>query len=86
MLSIAIRNSVARRVPATATPILSRGLSNEGSVARSQGFNKKEKAHEDEYTRRHERQQLEKLRKEIQAKQEELAKLEKKTEETPKSN
>ena len=41
MLSIAIRNSIARRVPATATPVLARGLSNgysEGSVARSQGF------------------------------------------------
>ncbi|KAF9649124.1 hypothetical protein BDM02DRAFT_3186540 [Thelephora ganbajun] len=88
MFSIAIRNSIARRIPATATPMLGRGLSNvysEGSVAQSQGFRKKEKAHEDEYTRRHERQQLEKLRKEIQAKQEELAKLEEKHGEKPKS-
>jgi len=42
MLSIAIRNSLARRVPATATPImLGRGFSNvysEGSVAQSRGF------------------------------------------------
>ena len=41
MLSVAIRNSVARRVPATATPMLGRGFSNvysEGSVAQSRGF------------------------------------------------
>jgi len=38
MLSIAIRNSVARRVPVAATPMLARGLSNDGSVAQSQGF------------------------------------------------
>jgi len=69
--------------------MLGRGFSNvysEGSVARSKGFNKKEKAHEDEYTRRHEREQLEKLRKEIQAKQQELAKLEEKHDEKPKPN
>jgi len=38
MLSLAIRNSVARRVPIAATPTLARGLSNDGSVAQSQGF------------------------------------------------
>ncbi|KAF9791318.1 hypothetical protein BJ322DRAFT_1041091 [Thelephora terrestris] len=89
MFSIAIRNSVARRFSATATPMLARGLSNvysEGSVAQSQGFRKKEKAHEDQYTRQHELEQLAKLRKEIDAKQQELAKLEEKTGEKPKSN
>lgn len=41
MLSVAIRNSIARRAPATFTPMLGRGLSNvysEGSVAQSRGF------------------------------------------------
>jgi len=41
MLSIAIRNSIARRFPTTATPMLGRGFSNvysEGSVAQSKGF------------------------------------------------
>ena len=41
MLSIAIRNSIGRRVSATITPMLGRGFSNvysEGSVAQSQGF------------------------------------------------
>lgn len=89
MFSIAIRNSIARRLPAATTPMLGRGFSNvysEGSVAQSKGFNKKEKAHEDQYTRKHEREQLEKLRKEIEAKQAELAKLEEKTGEKPKSS
>jgi len=89
MLSIAIRNSVTRRVSATATPMLGRGLSNvysEGSVARSRGFDKKEKAHEDQYTRKHELEQLQKLRKDIEAKQKELAKLEEKHGEKPKSD
>ena len=41
MLSIALRNSIARRVSATATPMLGRAYSDtnsEGSVAQSQGF------------------------------------------------
>ncbi|EGN94689.1 hypothetical protein SERLA73DRAFT_143542, partial [Serpula lacrymans var. lacrymans S7.3] len=45
----------------------------EGSVAQSQGFSKKEKAHEDEYARRHEAELLSKLKKEIEAKKQELA-------------
>lgn len=48
----------------------------EGSVAESKTFNKREKAHEDQYVREHEKQVLEKLRKNIEAKKDELAKLE----------
>jgi hypothetical protein len=33
MLAIALRNSIARRVPATTAPSLSRGFFSEGSVA-----------------------------------------------------
>ncbi|CCL99808.1 uncharacterized protein FIBRA_01832 [Fibroporia radiculosa] len=40
-------------------------------------FNKKEKAHEDQYARQHEAAQLKKIRKEIEKKKAELAELEK---------
>ncbi|KIP06782.1 hypothetical protein PHLGIDRAFT_128106 [Phlebiopsis gigantea 11061_1 CR5-6] len=40
-------------------------------------FNKKEKAHEDQYARQHEQEQLKKLRDEIEKKKAELAELEK---------
>ncbi|KAI0060169.1 hypothetical protein BV25DRAFT_1828290 [Artomyces pyxidatus] len=49
----------------------------EGSVASSREFSKKEKAHEDQYARKHERELLEKLKKEIDAKKAELDELEK---------
>ncbi|KAH7922511.1 hypothetical protein BV22DRAFT_1037407 [Leucogyrophana mollusca] len=48
----------------------------EGSVAQSKGFSKKEKAHEDEYARKHEAELLRKLKNEIEAKKQELAELE----------
>ncbi|KIJ61215.1 hypothetical protein HYDPIDRAFT_31519 [Hydnomerulius pinastri MD-312] len=44
----------------------------EGSVAQSKGFSKKEKAHEDEYARRHEADLLRKLKAEIEAKKQEV--------------
>ncbi|KAH7882206.1 hypothetical protein F5I97DRAFT_437088 [Phlebopus sp. FC_14] len=44
----------------------------EGSVAQSKEFGKKEKAHEDEYARRHEAELLRKLKAEIEAKKQEL--------------
>lgn len=47
----------------------------EGSVAESKGFNKKEKAHEDQYIRQHEADQLKKLRDSIKDKHAELEKL-----------
>ncbi|KAJ8584022.1 hypothetical protein M405DRAFT_798561 [Rhizopogon salebrosus TDB-379] len=63
---------------------LSRGYTSsvkEGSVAQSKGFSKKEKAHEDEYARRHEAELLRKLKAEIEAKKDELAKLQEKHDE-----
>ncbi|KAI0944308.1 hypothetical protein AcW1_002051 [Taiwanofungus camphoratus] len=44
-------------------------------------FNKKEKAHEDQYARHHEAEQLKKLKAEIERKKVELAELEKQHEE-----
>jgi len=70
---------VSRRLPSLViVPRRYTSSVKEGSVAQSKGFNKKEKAHEDEYARRHENELLQKLRKEIQAKKEELAALEEK--------
>ncbi|KAI0033507.1 hypothetical protein K488DRAFT_84866 [Vararia minispora EC-137] len=54
----------------------------EGSVAESKGFSKKEKAVEDQYARKHEQEQLAKLRKEIEKKKAELASLEQQAAET----
>jgi len=75
------RITAARRLPTVFTPILSRAMSDvrsEGSLAQSRGtFSKKEKAHEDEYARRHETEQLEKLKKQIEQKKAELSELEK---------
>jgi len=47
-------------------------------------FNKKEKAHEDQYARQHEAEQLKKLKTEIERKKAELAQLEKEHEEVAK--
>ncbi|KAG2752219.1 hypothetical protein P692DRAFT_20724550 [Suillus brevipes Sb2] len=58
---------ITRRVPLTRL-VLSRGYTSsvkEGSVAQSKGFSKKEKAHEDEYARRHEAELLRKLKAEV---------------------
>ncbi|KAI0697762.1 hypothetical protein BC835DRAFT_733510 [Cytidiella melzeri] len=60
----------ARRVTRV-SPIAIRGYADQNS------FNKKEKAHEDQYARTHEQAQLKKLREEIEAKRQELADLEK---------
>ncbi|TFY74038.1 hypothetical protein EWM64_g9974 [Hericium alpestre] len=53
--------------------------SKEGSVAQSREFGKREKAQEDVYARAHEREQIEKLKKEIEKKQAQLEELEKKS-------
>ncbi|KAG2076033.1 hypothetical protein BDR04DRAFT_814218 [Suillus decipiens] len=58
---------IARRVPLTRI-VLSRAYTSsirEGSVAQSKGFSKKEKAHEDEYARKHEAELLRKLKAEV---------------------
>ncbi|KAI0826487.1 hypothetical protein BC628DRAFT_1419005 [Trametes gibbosa] len=52
------------------TPIATRAYSDNA-------FNKKEKAHEDQYARQHEKEQIEKLRKQIAQKQSELEQLQK---------
>ncbi|KAF7760028.1 hypothetical protein Agabi119p4_11723 [Agaricus bisporus var. burnettii] len=49
----------------------------EGSVAQSREFSKKEKAHEDQFIREHERQQIKKLQEQINAKKAEVNALEK---------
>ncbi|PIL26196.1 hypothetical protein GSI_11951 [Ganoderma sinense ZZ0214-1] len=70
MLSrLAVRSAV-RAPRATAAPVAVRFYS-------ENAFNKKEKAHEDQYAREHEKKQLEKLKKQIAAKQAELEKLQK---------
>ncbi|VDC03142.1 unnamed protein product [Peniophora sp. CBMAI 1063] len=57
----------------------------EGSVAESKGFSKKEKAVEDQYARKHEAEQLKKIRAQIEQKQKEIAELEKAAQETKSS-
>ncbi|KAJ6531994.1 hypothetical protein B0H19DRAFT_1189506 [Mycena capillaripes] len=67
------RIPVARRVPHISA--VSRRFTSslkEGAVAQSKGFSEKERAHENEYARRHETQQLEKLRADIEKKKIEL--------------
>ncbi|KAF9546252.1 hypothetical protein CPC08DRAFT_379804 [Agrocybe pediades] len=79
------RISAVRAVPrAFATRSYVTGRT-EGSVAQSKGFNKKEKAHEDQYVLQHEREQLEKLRAQIKAKQAEIDSLEKQHDELEQS-
>ncbi|KAJ7482194.1 hypothetical protein B0H11DRAFT_2022015 [Mycena galericulata] len=76
-----ISQTAARRLPTlaavTAAPKRFTSSRQEGSVAQSKGFSEKERAHENEYARRHETQQLEKLRAEIEKKKTELDQLQK---------
>ncbi|KDR74042.1 hypothetical protein GALMADRAFT_250767 [Galerina marginata CBS 339.88] len=73
------RVTAVRRLPrAFATPArLYSDSRSEGSVAQSKGFNKKEKAHEDQFIHRHEQEQLAKMRAQIDAKNIELDALKK---------
>ncbi|KAH9476824.1 hypothetical protein JR316_0010739 [Psilocybe cubensis] len=71
--------SAVRRVPravSVSARLYTTGRT-EGSVAQSKGFNKKEKAHEDQFVHAHEMEQLAKLRAQIQAKQQEIDSLQK---------
>ncbi|KAK2465509.1 hypothetical protein APHAL10511_002401 [Amanita phalloides] len=72
------RTIVARRIPQIFAVRYSSSSSDSpaGSVARSKGFNKKEKAHEDEYIHRHELEQIAKMKKQIEQKKNELDALE----------
>ncbi|KAJ6482955.1 hypothetical protein C8R47DRAFT_1133308 [Mycena vitilis] len=70
------RISAARRLPQlTASSKRFTSSLKDGSVAQSKGFSEKERAHENEYARRHEAQQLEKMRAEIEKKKAELDQL-----------
>jgi hypothetical protein len=69
------RITVARRMPRAFVAHYS--VRAEGSVAQSKTFNKKEKAHEDEYIHRQEMDKLNKLQKQIEKKKKELDDLEK---------
>ncbi|PPQ83931.1 hypothetical protein CVT25_000676 [Psilocybe cyanescens] len=71
--------SAARRLPravGVSARLYTTGRT-EGSVAQSKGFNKKEKAHEDQFVHAHEMEQLAKLRAQIEAKKDELSELQK---------
>ncbi|KAI6030311.1 hypothetical protein EDC04DRAFT_2711345 [Pisolithus marmoratus] len=74
---------VTRVVSARRVPLGMRGYSGrtEGSVAQTKEFGKKERAHEDEYARRHDAELLRKLKAEVEKKKKELADLEAKVEE-----
>ncbi|KAJ2934572.1 hypothetical protein H1R20_g2535, partial [Candolleomyces eurysporus] len=74
---LALRTVAARRV-VSRVPVAARAYTvgrSEGSVAESRGFNKKEKAHEDQYVHKHEAEQLAKLRAQIDSKNAELENL-----------
>ncbi|KAG6331426.1 hypothetical protein ID866_7659 [Astraeus odoratus] len=67
---------ITRISPVLRAPIAARMYSSgrsEGSVAQTREFGKKERAHEEEYTRRHDAELLRKLKAEIEAKKQELA-------------
>ncbi|KAF8182937.1 hypothetical protein BJ912DRAFT_977232 [Pholiota molesta] len=76
------RIAAARRVPrAFVGPVRTYTTSRtEGSVAQSKEFSKKEKAHEDQFIRKHETEQLAKLKAEIAAKEAEVEALKQKQE------
>ncbi|KAH8115022.1 hypothetical protein DFH11DRAFT_1590984 [Phellopilus nigrolimitatus] len=77
---LAIRAASFRRTPAlTARAVRAY---TDGAVARSKEFSKKEKAHEDQFIKEHERAQIKKLRDQIEAKKAELEALEKEHAET----
>ncbi|KIM65427.1 hypothetical protein SCLCIDRAFT_1212168 [Scleroderma citrinum Foug A] len=84
MLARVSRTLYARRMPFTMrTYTVGRS---EGSVAESRQFGKKEKAHEDEYARRHDAELLRKMKAELEAKKKQVAELEAKVEGKEKAN
>ncbi|TFK29097.1 hypothetical protein FA15DRAFT_664413 [Coprinopsis marcescibilis] len=78
MLALRRIAATPRTVPAAFLAVRNYSVAGraEGSVAQSKGFNKKEKAHEDQYVHNHELEQLKKLKASIEAKKAELNKLE----------
>ncbi|KAI5993758.1 hypothetical protein F5J12DRAFT_858700 [Pisolithus orientalis] len=73
---------VTRAVFTRRVPLGMRGYSgrSEGTVAQTKEFGKKERAHEEEYTRRHDAELLRKLKAEVEKKKKEIADLEAKVE------
>ncbi|KAF8153985.1 hypothetical protein B0H34DRAFT_719918 [Crassisporium funariophilum] len=71
----------ARRLPRTFAVRAYSDSRSEGSVAQSKAFNKKEKAHEDQYIHQHELEQLKKLKAQKQAEVDALTKKESEVEE-----
>ncbi|RPD52595.1 hypothetical protein L226DRAFT_532856 [Lentinus tigrinus ALCF2SS1-7] len=74
----ATARSAARAPRAAVTPVAARSYT-------ENAFNKKEKAHEDQYARQHEKEQIEKLRKQIAQKKAELEQLQKEHDELHKA-
>ncbi|KAJ7682846.1 hypothetical protein B0H17DRAFT_1205459 [Mycena rosella] len=71
------RISAVRRLPQlTAVPRRFTSSLKEGSVAQSKGFSEKEKAHENEYARRHDAELLHKMKADMEKKKTELEQLE----------
>ncbi|KAL5525033.1 hypothetical protein ACEPAF_8902 [Sanghuangporus sanghuang] len=86
MLSSRTASSIRRGAQASsfarmaATPQFTRSMTyvyNEGAVAQSKEFSKKERAHEDQFVKQHEMEQLKRLRADIEKKRAELESLEK---------
>ncbi|KAF9463344.1 hypothetical protein BDZ94DRAFT_1308861 [Collybia nuda] len=81
------RITAVRRVPQLVfVPMRLKSSQVEGSVAQSKGFSEKERAHENEYARRHEIELLQKMRENIEKKKLELERLEKEREELEKNH
>ncbi|KAN0080117.1 hypothetical protein V8E55_009683 [Tylopilus felleus] len=72
MLSVATRRVPATIVARAALVRTYTSSGNEGSVAQSKEFGKRERAQEDEYARRHDAELLRKLKSEIEKKKKEL--------------
>lgn len=72
-----VRLTTVRRLPQTLGVRLFSSIRPEGSVAQSKEFSKKERAHEDQFIRQHEQEQLRKLKADIDKKKAELSSLEK---------
>ncbi|KAL9710524.1 hypothetical protein Ac2012v2_006058 [Leucoagaricus gongylophorus] len=60
-----VRLTTVRRLPQTLGVRLFSSIRPEGSVAQSKEFSKKERAHEDQFIRQHEQEQLRKLKADV---------------------
>ncbi|KAG8858965.1 hypothetical protein FRB96_004785 [Tulasnella sp. 330] len=89
MLTAIARNRVSNAAAILRTARMGRSYSERtgtaGATATSSGFSKKEQAQENQYAKKTEQLQLEKLRQQLNAHKEELAKLEKQVDEQSKA-